>query len=287
MKYKRICLVTLLLGGSAPLTADDSGYAGERFDCLIEPMMVINVGSPAQGIIKSLKVERSELVEAGQVIADLQSDVELAALEQARARAQMVGEIRAREADLALAHQSKSRVAELFEKSMASTQQRDEAYAKVKVAEMAVKQAIERRSLAEHEYNWSRAILQRRTIKSPIAGVVVERRAYPGEFVYENPIMTIAQVNPLRVEVILPIELYGQLKTGMSAQVYPEIGGVPRPATISVIDRLMDPGSSTFGARLELPNENYEIPGGQRCEIAFLETSEHKPELAALDGTSH
>jgi RND family efflux transporter MFP subunit len=243
----------------------------ERFDCLIEPLMVIEVGSPVQGVIKSIAVERSRLVEKGDVLAELESEVELASLAQARARAQMDGEIEARNADLDLALQSKARIDELSERKMVSSQQKDEADAEVQVAKMAVQQAIERKQLAEFEYRWAKQVVKRRTIRSPISGVVVELRAFPGEFVYENPIMTIAQINPLRVEVILPVELFGKLKEGMRAEVFPEVAaGNMFDAEVSVVDRLIDTGSSTFGARLELLNAEHQIPGGQRCELAFL-----------------
>jgi RND family efflux transporter MFP subunit len=243
----------------------------ERFDCLIEPLMVIEVGSPVQGVIKSIAVERSRLVEKGDVLAELESEVELASLAQARARAQMDGEIEARNADLDLALQSKARIDELSERKMVSSQQKDEADAEVQVAKMAVQQAIERKQLAEFEYRWAKQVVKRRTIRSPISGVVVELRAFPGEFVYENPIMTIAQINPLRVEDILPVELFGKLKEGMRAEVFPEVAaGNMFDAEVSVVDRLIDTGSSTFGARLELLNAEHQIPGGQRCELAFL-----------------
>lgn len=253
----------------APASADDR--LNERFDCLIEPMMVIEVGSPVQGVIQSIAVERSRLVEKGDVLAVLESDVELASLAQARARARMDGEVEARKADLELALQSKARIDELFGRSMVSSQQKDEADAKVQVARMALQQAEERQELAGYELQWASQVVKRRTIRSPISGVVVEVRAFPGEFVYENPIMTIAQINPLRVEVILPVELFGELKEGMRAEVFPEVAdGVKYAAEVSVVDRLIDTGSSTFGARLELLNAEHQIPGGQRCELAFV-----------------
>jgi RND family efflux transporter MFP subunit len=261
-----LALAMTLTANSAVATPD---LSQERFDCLIEPLRVINVGSPVQGVIQSLAVDRSETIDAGQVLAQIESGVEEASLAQANMRARMDGEIKSREADLELALQSKARIDELVEKKMASSQQRDEAHAKVKVARMALQQAKERQTLAEYESRWAAKVLERRTIRSPIAGVVVELQANPGEFVYENPIMQVAQLDPLRIEVILPIELYGAIRRGMVAEVFPEIGGQAETASITVVDRLMDPGSSTFGVRLELPNSSFAIPGGQRCEIAF------------------
>ena len=269
---------------SAPYAAADDIASDQRFDCLIEPLKVINVGSPVQGVIESLSVERSELITRGDVLAQIESGVEQASLAQAETRARMNGEIKSREADLELALQSKKRIDELVERDLASSQQQDEAHAQVQVARMALQQAKERQTLARLESKWAEKVLERRTIRSPINGVVVEVQTNPGEFVYENPIMQVAQLDPLRIEVILPIELFGTIKPGMQGLVFPEMGGQPQSASITVIDRLMDPGSSTFGVRLELSNSDYAIPGGQRCEIAFSSSTPSAESLAFNDG---
>jgi len=165
--------------------AHGQDLATEAFDCLIEPKMTVMVGAPIQGVIDTLDVERSAAVEAGQVLATLKSDVEVVAMEHARVRATMQSEIQAREADLALAEVNMERLEDLVENQMVPMQQRDEAYAQLQVATMAVKQARDNKRLYEHEYARARQIVEQRIIRSPISGVVVEVRAFPGEFVYE------------------------------------------------------------------------------------------------------
>lgn len=269
---------------STPYALAEAAGDTQRFDCLIEPLKVINVGSPVQGVIESLAVERSAFISRGDVLAQIESGVEQASLAQAETRARMDGEIKSRKADLELALQSKKRIDEIVERDLASSQQQDEAHAQVQVARMALQQAKERQTLAQLESEWAEKVLERRTIRSPINGVVVEVQTNPGEFVYENPIMQVAQLDPLRIEVILPIEMFGAIQPGMQGIVFPEIGGQPQTAPITVIDRLMDPGSSTFGVRLELSNSDHAIPGGQRCEIAFTTNSPQPGSLAFNDG---
>jgi len=288
MKFEtcqKLAAALLSLCTLMPMSATAEDAMGlQRFDCLIEPLKVINVGSPVQGVIQSLSVDRSQFIDRGDVLAQIESGVEQASLAQAEVRARMDGEIKSRDADLELALQSKARIDELVERSMASSQQQDEAHAQVQVARMALQQAKERQTLARLESKWAEKVLERRTIRSPISGVVVEVQTNPGEFVYENPIMQVAQLNPLRIEVILPIEMFGIIQKGMEGVVFPEIGGQAQNASITVIDRLMDPGSSTFGVRLELDNPNYAIPGGQRCEIAFAPGTMQNEALAYNDG---
>jgi RND family efflux transporter MFP subunit len=243
---------------------------GSRYECLMEPMVVADVGSPVQGVIETLNVDRSEFVQKGQPIAQLKSEVERATLEQAKARAQMESEIRARTADLKLATHSMTRMDNLYAQKMIPAQQRDEAYAQLQVANAALSQAQENYKLLQHELNRAQEVVAQRTIRSPVTGVVVSHKAFPGEFVYENPIMTIAQLDPLRVEVILPARLFGQFQPGDVAIVHPEIGrDEPLLAEVEVVDRLLDTRSGTFGIRLKLPNPDYAIPGGQKCQLEF------------------
>jgi membrane fusion protein (multidrug efflux system) len=113
-----------------------------------------------------------------------------------------------------------------------------------------------------------------------MSGVVVEQRAYPGEFVYENPIVTIAQINPLRVEAIVPARFFGQIKPGMLASIEPEIHSEQRlSGEIAAVDRLIDTASGTFSVYLELENPDNTIPGGQRCTVDFQAVD--KPEKVA------
>ena len=82
--------------------------------------------------------------------------------------------------------------------------------------------------------------------------------------------MKLAQIHPLRVEVIAPVALLGKLTSGMTADVMPEapVGGV-HSAKVTVVDRVVDAASGTFGVRLELPNPHYRLPAGLKCKVRF------------------
>ena len=262
---------------AAMLSAAHGAYGdrAEMYECLIEPMVVAQVGSPVQGVIDELLVDRSDFVQRGQPIAQLKSAVERAQLEQAKARARMESEIKAREADLELATQNTKRMQSLHAQKMIPAQQRDEALAQLQVASAALVQARENYALLQHELARTRELLEQRTIRSPVDGVVVEHKAFPGEFVYENPVMTIAQLDPLRVEVVLPARIFGQFTPGDTALVYPEVGtSEPLQAEVNVVDRLLDTRSGTYGVRLTLANADLAIPSGQKCRLEFKSAAE-------------
>ena len=82
--------------------------------------------------------------------------------------------------------------------------------------------------------------------------------------------LKLAQIDPLRVEVVLPAAQFNAVKIGHSARVLPELPGAkPLVATVSIVDRVVDAASNTFRARLVLPNRDLGVPSGVRCKVEF------------------
>jgi RND family efflux transporter MFP subunit len=241
-----------------------------QLDCVIEPHVVVAVGSPVEGILETLHVERSDFVEEGQVLAELDSDLERATVELARARAAMDGDLKARRAALEFGKRRQARADELFQQNAISLHVQDETETDAELAELQLEQARENKQLSHLELQRAVEALDMRTIQSPISGVVVERMMSPGELVDEEPILRVAQIDPLRVEVIVPAELFGSIAKGMVAEVMPEApGDGAHQATVTIVDRVIDAASGTFGVQLELPNPDYALPGGLRCQVRF------------------
>jgi multidrug efflux pump subunit AcrA (membrane-fusion protein) len=129
---------------------------------------------------------------------------------------------------------------------------------------------LSNRRLADLELQRTAAEVALRTIKSPINGVVVERYMHPGEFPKQEKILKLAQIDPLRVEVYAPVEMLGKVAVGKTAFVKPEppLTG-EYSAKVTVVDRVVDAASGTFGVRLELPNHGLKLPAGLKCTIRF------------------
>jgi RND family efflux transporter MFP subunit len=244
-----------------------------EYDCLIEANETVDIRSPVEALIESIPVRRGDLVSKGQVIVTLEAAAERAALELARARATMQGEIKAAEARLELARRKYTRAEELYKQNFVSSTARDEAEAEYKLASEQVRQAKEARELAELEMRRSSELLALRRVRSPFAGVVVEKFQSPGEMATTNinqPILKLARIHPLHVEVVLPVSQYGKIKEGMKGEVTPEKPIEGRySARVKVVDRVVDAASGTFGVRLELPNPAGTIPAGVKCRVRF------------------
>jgi RND family efflux transporter MFP subunit len=246
-------------------TPDDS-----QFDCIIEPSKLIEIGTPVTGVIESLFVDRGDDVERGQIVAQLESRVEKASVLLAHARSQMDGNVESRKASLVLGKQRLNRANELFAREVISPDLRDEVQTEAALARLALQQSREEQQLARLELAKARAVLERRIVRSPISGIVVERMKSPGEVVEEEAILSVAQIDPLRVEVILPAALFGTIQPGTRATIVPEYpGDRVQTAEVTVVDRLIDAASGTFGVRLELPNPEHATAGGLHCQVSF------------------
>jgi RND family efflux transporter MFP subunit len=241
-----------------------------EFDGLIEPHMTIKVGSPVTGTLATVDVERGDTVKKGQVLATLQSDVEKATMELARTRANMEASIKAKEARSAYSKRQQQRIEELYKKEALSFEKMDEAETNRKLSELDLLEAIENKRLAEMELKRAIEVVKRMKILSPVKGVVVERFLSPGEYIENQPVLELAQIDPLNVEVILPVDMLGTVREGMIAQVKPEapMSGT-YSAKVTIVDRVIDAASGTFGVRLEIPNPEHLIPPGLKCKVMF------------------
>ncbi len=251
------------------------------YDGLIQPYEVVEIGAPMEGIVAKVVVDRSSTVQAGQTLVELESSVERAAVEKAKAMAAFRGEIGLQQATLQFDKRVHNRLKEL---NSVSAQDKDQAATEIELTRRRLEKARENSMLAKIELKRAQAVLARRFIRSPISGVVVERYVSPGEYVDSKPLLRVARIDPLRVEAIVPAQMFGKIKPGMTAAIVPELAQFGAlDATVNIVDKVIDSASNTFGVRLELPNADGKIPSGLRCQVRFEieETSGEAPQPPA------
>ncbi len=215
-----------------------------ELDCLIEPHKIVEITAAAPGVVKSIMVDRGDIIKKGQLIARLESGVEKVNSELYKKRVEF-------------SDRNFSRIDEVYKNKGTSYHLKDQA-------------AFEKQQ-ASLEYKRSLETLKLRKVISPFTGIVLERFIMPGEYTEYEKIVKIAQVNPLNIEVIAPLNMFKKTKIGMKAIILPEqpIGGKYQ-ATVKIVDQVFDPASGTFGIRLELPNLKHKIPAGIKCKVYFL-----------------
>ena len=227
-------------------------------DCMIEPNIMVELSSPVAGVLDTLTVDKSDEVKKGQLVATLKSEVEMVSVQTSTER-------------LKLSNLENERAVELYREKAITLSDKDK--------------SENEKNLFELELQQAKANLNLRQITSPIDAVVVKRYAMPGEFVETKPILQLAQLDPLKIEVVSPVSNYGKIVKGMRAKILPEFGDYEDLiAEVVVVDKVIDAASGTFGVRLELANKDHTIPGGLKCRVSFLdEAVKEKQVVNAID----
>ena len=257
--------------------------SAEQYECLIKPNQQVEIRTTVEGIIEKVNVDRGDRVATGQVLVQLESSAEQSATEIAKYKSQMQGRIASSRNRLDFATRKLDRFKNMG--SYVSEQDRDEAEAEKLIAQSELQDAIENRELAKREYQHNLYLLNRRTLRSPFDGIVVDRLLNPGDLAEPDtgrqPILTLAQINPLRVEAVLPLQAYGKLRPGMTGKVQVEDFSGSYRATVRVVDQIVDAASGTFRVQLELPtNDDGAPPGGVHCQVAFPQLTAGRAEDA-------
>lgn len=219
-----------------------SSVLAQETGCLIEPSADVKLGVPADGVIDRVLVERGDVVRQGQLLGRLNTDLEAA---QSKTLAAKV-EFGQRKLDRNL---------NLKEENLIAPQELDEIATNQKVAALEFAESQER--------------LKLRSIHSPVDGVVVDVYFQPGDLIKQERIFRIARLDPLYVELILPAQRFGQVKTGQTVTVQPELGGRDLRGKVAAVDRIIDAASASFRVRVVVPNPDNRVPSGQRCRVRF------------------
>jgi RND family efflux transporter MFP subunit len=276
MQCVALCLcwpleLLLTCSGAVSQTLTTPVAGSREFDCVIEPQQIVKLASPVVGMIARLDVDRGDIVRQGQIVGKIEDGVEAATLALARARATNDSTVKSAEARLQFLRRKHERLDELHTKFVTSLAALQEAEAEAEVAEQQLREARHNRELARLEVTYAEEVLNQRTLRSPINGVVVERLLVPGEYRSDQShVLTLAQIDPLKVEVFVPTAYFGEIRIDSKAEVRPEqpVGGI-HIATVTVVDSVLDAASGTFGVRLALPNPHLTLPGGIRCKVTF------------------
>lgn len=247
-----------------------SAAAADQLACIMKPYMEVSISSPVEGIIQTVHVERGDWVSKGQAIVALEASVEQATVALAQAKAEADAPIKSTQAKMAFSARKLERATGLYQSNSIAKHEFDEAQTEKVLAEIAALEATEKQHIDELEWQRATAALNLRTIHSPLNGVVVDRLLSPGELASKTPILKLAQINPLRIEVFAPLSLLGKVMPGMKAEVRLEgSGSTSYQAQVTVVNRVVDSASGTFGIRLEMPNPNNVLAAGLACTVKF------------------
>ncbi len=265
----------LALGGAG--TLGDPIYQGEAL-----PYLSTTLYARAAGFLREIRVDKGSRVRRGQVLAvieSLETDRDLAALR----------------ADAENKRRNAQRLANLLKDKLVSA--RD--------AEQAATDA----HMAEAKFQSLGVTRGYQRLQAPFDGVVTQRFADPGALIQNasnslsaQPVVTVAQVDRLRVTLYLDQTAAAKARLGDPVQVAAaEAGGPTRPAKLSRLAGALDPRTRTLTAEADLDNRDGAfLPGGSVrvtlgrpgsgglvLPLEAVALRQGKPFAFVLDATNH
>jgi membrane fusion protein, heavy metal efflux system len=235
------------------------------------------VGPPVAARVVRVFVAPGAVVKAGDPLVDLQSqELGHARSEHATARARLATARRALERKQGLAAE---RIVPLRE-----VQEAESDVASLQAAVEAAQGAILAMGLSEADIGGSGS---RFTLRSPIAGTVIERNAVVGRVTEPTrPLFRVGDLSTLWLEVHGFERDAVRVKVGATARVaLPALPGEAFDGKIALVGRQVDPGSRTIPIRIELKNATGALRPGMSAN-AWLPIGDEGSRITAVPATA-
>lgn len=233
---------------TTPSVRVESVYAQEvnqenEYTATAEPFLINNISAASPNRIKQITVDEGMRVSKGQrlvVMDDVNSAVYEAQVQQARANLNNV-------------KRDYNRAVELFNIGGGTKQAVDQLETQMITAQQ---------SLASAERTL-RNMRENTVLTSPISGVITARNYDPGDMTGGLPVLTVAQVQPLKIVINVTESELPKVKKGMPATVkFDTFGDETFNGTVTMIAPTVDVNSRTFGVEVTIPNSDSRVLPG-------------------------
>jgi HlyD family secretion protein len=158
----------------------------------------------------------------------------------------------------------------------------DQAQAGVTQANERVAQAGSAMDQAQAELNLIDVQIEKLQVYAPGSGVVIARNIEPGEVVQAGaPLMILGELDPLKITVYIPEDLYGQIKLGQEARVL--VDSFPHETFKATVTHIADKAEFTprnvqtvegrkttvFAIELSIENSDGRLKPGMPADVSF------------------
>ena len=230
--------------------------AERKLDGIIEAVNQGTVAAQTSGRVEAILYDVDDFVPAGAVIIRLRATEQRAGLLQAEAA---LREATAREAEAQTRYQ---RMADMYDRKVVPKATLDEVAANREAA-------VARLAAARAALQSAKEGVAYTEVRAPYAGVVTKRLVQVGETVSPGtPLMSGISLQYLRVTVDIPQSIVEQVRRIKKGAVYVE-GRRIEATKVMVFPEAAAP-SSTFRARLELPENATDLYPGMFVKVGFV-----------------
>lgn len=244
---------TLALGPRVQIVAASQGPKERSITLLadVRPFAAATLYGKISGYLKTVKVDKGDVVKAGQVIAEIDA-------------AETDQQYQSAVADLENKRRVAGRSRELLQRGNVSTANAETAETNERMAQALVRQL---ETLRSYE-----------VLRAPFAGIVTARYADPGALVQNAansqtnslPVVTISDISKLRVAVYVPQQDVPFVRIGDSAEVYDAANPDRRvQATISRTSGSLDPLTRTLLVEVDVENADYFLVPGSFAYVTL------------------
>lgn len=245
-----------------------STATGETFDTFLEPYRTVDLSSPFRDRLDEVHVQDGQKVAAGDPLADLGTRVLLAQRALAREATGFRGSIDSARALVKMRTNRLAMLQDLEKSGNAKPQEMLAAQTELDVARAQLQTASEEQQLKKLELAVIEAQLEEKKLRSPFAGVVIKVNRQKTELVGgtdQLPLMTIAQLDPLKAVFHLPQALTAAMAAGKSLTLEGGVGTVT--GEVEYIAPVINAQSGTVEVRVRVPNPQQQLISGSRCSL--------------------
>lgn len=266
-RISMMATLLLWLAGATPTRGADS------VDGFTEPWQRLQVAATESGLIETMEVEEGAVVTKGQAIAQLDRDLQRANLEVARKSMEAKGQQAQARAELQVAALRLEKLKMLLARQSASAEEVEKAERDRDIAAARLQIAEEASAVSAAEFERARVQLERRTVRSPVDGIVTDIRRHLGEYVLPSDptVMTIVQLNPLRATFSVPASRIGELAAGQAVSIRLPSSPAPVAGAIEFVSPVTTAQSGTVTVKVRVPNPDYRYRAGEKCELQLGE----------------
>jgi len=222
------------------------------------------------GRVAEVLVKEHEAVTKGQLLIRLDDEAERVQLAQLRSQSEDTTRIRAAEAQLEQYKVTLRKIEDAFEKRAATEFERDKARLDVTIGELSLELAKFQHSQEALQYEEARIRVERMRLVSPIDGYVAKIQVKPGSSAdAQEKILRVIKINPLRIEVPVPLGQARPIRPGDPARV--KFSGTDAKTVdtkVTSVAPLADPASDTLTVVVEVPNPTGR-QAGEHVEVSF------------------
>ncbi len=167
-------------------------------------------------------------------------------------------------------------------KGHATQEEVDRARADFEIAEANVLSAREQLAVDALEFKRTEALIERRTLRSPMDGIVTRIYREEREFIMASSpsVLTVVQLDPLRIVFSVPMVQSTSLQLGTTVPLALPDLHAKAEGTIEFVSPVVDAESGTVRVKVLLANPRGAYRSGIRCTFG------DSPPETALDGTN-